>query len=164
MQLDPIGQLRLEIILGVLALFTLTLALLRRTFFLPVIAVLERRQERLAEADAVREEAAALLRDADEEAARIGAEAQAEADARLAKARAHAESARRERLDAARAEAQTRLDGGRAALRTEREAELSALSNEASACITLACGRLLDHVDERAVGRVVERLVARTVT
>lgn len=163
MELNPLNQINLATIAIVIAVFTVTHFVLRRTFFLPVIEVMERRRERLEAAAALREQAAELVRDADTEAATILERASERASRVQQALRDGAQAVRGERLAAAREENAALLETGRKAIAEDREAELAKLRADTAECVSLACERLLGGVDPRTVDGVVDRLVARRV-
>jgi F0F1-type ATP synthase membrane subunit b/b' len=161
MDLNPINQLSLFVIVGVGVIFTATYFVLRRTFFLPVIEVMEQRFDRIEASRTVRYEAADVSRHAETEAADIAEAARTKSDAILAGARASVEKERQERLEAARAQVARALDDGRREIVAARDAELATLREETAVCVTIACDKLLHGTDPHVIESVVDRLVAK---
>ena len=127
MELNPLNQINLVTIAIVIAVFAITHFVLRRTFFLPVIEVMERRRERLEAAAAVREQAADLVRAAEADAATIRERASQRASRVQQALRDRAQGVRAEKLEAAREDNAAVLEKGREAIAADREAELAKL-------------------------------------
>lgn len=163
MELNPLSQINPITIVAVLAVFVIAHFVMKRTFFAPVIAVMEERSERLEAAARKRDEAAELSRTADEDAESILARGRERAERVMASVRDRTQTARAERLDGARSESAAYMEQGRLAIAQEREAELTRLRQEAASCVSLACDRLLGGVDDHKIESVVDRLVARRV-
>jgi F-type H+-transporting ATPase subunit b len=156
--LDPLAQLDPVTIGGVIVIFLVTLLVLRRIAFDPLIGVMERRDARIAAARAAKAEAEAHLAAVRGEREARAAVAAGEATRALEAAREEAAGRRRARLEAAGAEAEAILARGREeaqALRREEEARL-ADALRASAAATLA--RVLGTVDDASLRFVVQRV------
>jgi F-type H+-transporting ATPase subunit b len=163
MELNPLKMIDFRVIAVVIAIFTVTHFVLRRTFFLPVIEMMERRRERIDAGDAKRDEAADVSRLAEDEAESIIARGRDRAE-RVAQAiRERTQTVRREQLDGARGESAALMEKGRLGIAQEREAELTKLRSETATCVTLACERLLGGADGETIDGIVDRLVARRV-
>jgi F-type H+-transporting ATPase subunit b len=161
MDLNPINQLNLLVIVAVGVIFTAAHFVLRKMFFLPVIEVMEQRSDRVEASRTVRYEAAEVSRSAETEATEIAEVARAKTDAILASASEAAERERQRRLEDARSEVACVLDDGRREIVTARDAELAKLREETIACVTVACDKLLHGTDPHVVESVVDRLVAK---
>lgn len=163
MELNPLKMIDPLVIVSVVVIFTITHFVLRRTFFLPVIDAMEKRQARFDAADLQRDEAADLSRGAEAEAEAVLERARGRAERVGSSIRETANEVRAERLGTARAEVAAFLDQGRQAIATEREAELTKLRGETAACVSLACKRLLGGAETNSVDEIVDRLVAKHV-
>jgi F0F1-type ATP synthase membrane subunit b/b' len=113
MVLDPVAQLHLVTILAIIAIFVMTLMILRRTVFLPLISVMEARTARIEAARAGKVEAAAGLAAAQAEATRILDGARETAAGIVEKAHRDAAEAGAARIAEASAEAEAILARGR---------------------------------------------------
>lgn len=163
MELNPLNQIQPAVIGSVVGIFTVTHFVLRRTFFLPVIEVMERRQARLDTASAQRDEAGRVGHDAETQTEEILTRARSRAERIAGVVRERAQAERRQRIDAVREAGASRMEAGRQQIMQEREDELASLRAETSKCVTMACQRLLGDVDPRTVDSIVARLVERRV-
>lgn len=163
MELNPLNQIHPVVIASVIVIFAITYFVLRKAFFLPVIEVMERRNSRIEASRALREEAAGASRQADFEAEEVLRKARERAESVVSSAREEVERERSARLDKSRADNVSFLERERAKIMKERTAEVDALRDEATACVTMACEKLLDGADPHLVSSVVDHLVARRV-
>jgi F-type H+-transporting ATPase subunit b len=140
--------------------FLILLFLLNRLVYQPVLAIFEQRRERiregLAEAERVREEAAA-------ERARLEAQLAEErrtSQERLREAVAKSEEAAARRLSEANAEAEQILTRARAEAEQARAQALSGLHGEIAELAMLATGRVLrDGLDEPRHRAIIDRFL-----
>jgi F-type H+-transporting ATPase subunit b len=135
MVLDPVAQLHLVTILAIIAIFVMTLMVLRRTVFLPLISVMEARTARIEAARAGKVEAAAGLAAAQAEATRILDGARETAAGIVEKAHRDAAEAGAARIAEASAEAEAILARGREETEALRQSEAVRLGEELHACI-----------------------------
>lgn len=163
MELDPLAQLDPVVVGGTMVVFGATYAALRRVFFDPVIDAMEERRARCEAAAETCSGAEALIADAKAAAAAAVEGAREEADRVLAGSREAAEAERDARVADARERAEGMLRAGRAEILEAREAEVAALTTEARECVSLACSKLVGHVDDEVVAEVVDRVVGRTL-
>jgi len=159
MILDPLSQIHPVTIVAIIVIFLLTLHALRRVYFLPLLAVMERRAARIEAArsekidaermvERARKEAEQALSGARDEAARIAAALEAEMTA-----------LRAERLGLADAEAETVLAQGREEVRALGRIEDERLDRELHACASQALARIVGGVDDAALRLVMKRVV-----
>jgi F0F1-type ATP synthase membrane subunit b/b' len=163
MELNPLKQLDPAVVVATIATFSVTYAVMRKVYFLPTIAVMERRNARRLEAEDKYAEIQRLLADAEQEAARIHEEANEKAREEAEQSRAESAVAREARLAAARAQAEALLEEGRASVREEAESERAKLRTEALECVSLSCEKLFGTVDRAVVESNVDRVIAKTV-
>lgn len=161
--LNPINQLDLVVILATMAIFTTTFFAFRKVFVLPYLEVMEARDRLLDETDARRQDARRVLGEAEKEAADALAEALAATEELRKDSSDELDAYRRRRIEEATKSASERLEQGRVRIASARERELAALKAEAAECVGLACERLLGERDPEAVDAAVEELMARRV-
>ena len=161
MQLDPIGQLSIPVIGITIAIVALTYVVLRRWLFSPYIAVLEERQtridagrERLAESDAITQQAIW-------DVASIESEARAKATEIEHDAVEEAEAYRKRTMDQAIRNVDGLLAKGRAEIAKSREKETARVRSEAVNCVGIACSRLFGEMDSLIVESSVDRAIDR---
>ncbi len=159
MGLNPLEQLNLMTMAAMAAIFLATFLILRKVFFIPLIAAMEKRGEKIERARARYGEADALLEQAREEAGRISADATRTAE-RLA------EEAKGEVVrvwDAKRAQANSEADAilakGREEVASLKEAEQARLKKELLACSRQTLVKIIHEVDEDALRLVVSRVL-----
>jgi F0F1-type ATP synthase membrane subunit b/b' len=160
MALNPLAQIDLVTIGGVIVIFVVTLFLLRRICLVPVIAVMEGRVAKIATARAHAAEAEAQLASAHREAEATRAAATAEATQLVDGVRGEIAAAREQRLAQARTEAEAILAKGRDEARALRQAEDARLTDELSACVSAALRKIIGPVEGGAVRFVVKRVLA----
>jgi F0F1-type ATP synthase membrane subunit b/b' len=161
MELNPLNQIDPIVILSVMTVFAITYVLLRRTFILPYLEVMEARAARLDHADEMTREAQGLLEEAEGQAGPMLTQAREKADRILREARDAADSERRGIAEETTAEVARWLESGRAQLSEERRHELDLLRTEAVTCVSAACTRLVGHTDGDRAEAAVERVLAR---
>ena len=161
MQLDPIGQLHPYVIVATMVIATLTYVMLRRWLFTPYIAVLDERQvrldagrERLAEAEAIRQQAVW-------EVASIESDARTKVEAIEHDALEEAETYRKSTMDAAIHDVDKLLAKGRTEIAEGREQETARVRSEAVTCVGIACRRLFGDADPLIVDSSVDRAIGR---
>jgi F0F1-type ATP synthase membrane subunit b/b' len=120
MVLDPLAQIHPVTILAVIAIFVVTLVVLRRIFFLPLIGLMEARNARIEAARTRKAEACASLAAAEAQAEELLSRARQEAASLTEAARTEAADLRSTRLRRASAEADAILAQGREEVRLLR--------------------------------------------
>ena len=160
MVLDPLDQIHLVTTVATVVIFLLTLLVLRRVVFLPVIDVMERRRARVEAARTRKAEAEALLQSAQRQADEAVNTAKAEAGRILGGVREEVAGVRREKMLAASAEAETILTKGREEVATHRAAEEARLAEELFAAVGKTLTAMIGPVEERAVRLVVSRALS----
>lgn len=163
MDLNPLNQIRIEVILAAAGIFWVTFLVLRKVYFLPYIEVMEAREAKLREAELLMSEATAILEDAQQQASDVVNEAKERADRVAREASEKAEEYRRAALAAAGDEVGRMLEAGRSRIAKAREAETAALRDEALECVGIACNKLVGEADENVVRGAVDKLLARRV-
>lgn len=163
MELNPLKQLNPAVVAATIATFTVTYVVMRKVFFLPTIAVMERRNARRLEAEDKYAEGQQLLAEAEQTATRIREEANEQVREAVEQSRAKADDVREARLAAARARAEILLDEGRTTVRDEAESERARLRTEAVECVSLSCEKLFGTVDRVVVESNVDRVIAKTL-
>jgi len=160
MVLNPLDQIHLITTLTTVVIFFLTLLVLRRIVFDPLIEVMERRREKIEAAAIRKARAEAQLQSAQRQADEAVTAAKAEAARMLIGVHEELAGIRREKMAKASTEAEAVLARGReeiAGLRAEEEARLA---EELYASVERALTAMIGPVDERAVRLVVGRALA----
>lgn len=157
------NQLDVRVIAAVILIFALTYFALRKTFFEPLIDVMERRRARIEHAAAMRLESREAVEAARERAQALIAEAKRQAEETSRESRERTETERQAKLDEARARAEQLLVSGRAEIAEVRLAEQARVRDEAVDCVVLACHKILGRSDRSVVESTVDRLMARKV-
>jgi F-type H+-transporting ATPase subunit b len=160
MILDPLSQIHPITMAGIVVIFLVTLLLLRRVFFLPLLTVMERRAARIEAARAGKAEAERLLARARVEAEQALSGAREEATRLADRVEAETAALRTERLARASAEAEAILAGGREEVLALARAQEARLAEELHACVTQALTRMIGTVDDAAVRLVMKRVLA----
>jgi F-type H+-transporting ATPase subunit b len=163
MELNPIKQLNPAVIGATIATFTVTYVVMRKTVFLPLIEVMERRHARTLEAEEKYADAERMVAAAEEECTRVRESANEEVRAIVERSKARVDEVREARLAAARTDAERTLEKGRAAIRDEAESERARLRSEAVECVSLSCDKLFGHADRSVVESNVDRVMAKTL-
>jgi F0F1-type ATP synthase membrane subunit b/b' len=159
MTLNPLEQLNLITMAAMAAIFLVTFFLLRRVVFLPLIAVMERREQRLERCRLVEQEASALLRKARGEAERILTEAADQARRLSGAGEEELMRIREERCAPASAEAEKILTTGRGEVLRLAEEEQAKLASHLLTCSRQALVKLIGEVDEDTLRFMVDRVV-----
>lgn len=160
MLLDPLAQLDALTIAAVVTIVVATILALRRIFFVPLIAVVERRAARIDGARAGKADAERALQEARTRAEGVLAAAREEAARISGAAREDAQRARSARLAEAGREASALLERGRAEAAALRRTEEERLAVELHACVCQALLGMTGRVDEPTVRFLVSRTLA----
>jgi F0F1-type ATP synthase membrane subunit b/b' len=160
MALNPLAQIHLVTILAVILITLVTMLLLRRIFFLPLIEVMERRAAKIEAARARKAAGEAALRGAEAEAEQLLAAAAVQAAGLAAGVQEEVAGLRTERLARAGAEAEAILARGREELVALGKAEENRLHTELCACVTRTLATMIGPVDDSAVRFMVHRVLA----
>jgi F0F1-type ATP synthase membrane subunit b/b' len=163
MELNPLKQLDPTVVAATIATFSVTYLVMRKVFFLPTIAVMERRNVRRLEAEEKYSEAQRILDASERAAARIGEETNEKVRESSERARAAAGELHEARLSETRAQTEALLEKGRASILAEAESERGRLRIEALECVSLSCEKLFGHVDRAVVESNVDRAIAKTL-
>jgi F-type H+-transporting ATPase subunit b len=159
MVLDPLGQIHLVTMAAIIVIFLVTLLLLRRICFLPLIAVMDQRAARIEAARTRKAEAEALLKSAQLETDQILSAAHAEAERLVAQVVAETAGIRSERMAKASAEAEAILAKGREGVLAVTQSEDARLTEELCACVGKTLTTMIGPVDDTAVRFMVNRVV-----
>jgi F-type H+-transporting ATPase subunit b len=159
MSLDPLAQIHPLTIGAIIVITLLTLHLLRRVCFLPLLAVMEARAVRIETARRERAEAETAVAQAREAAERGAAAARDEAARIAAALEAEMAALRAERLRRADAEADAILTRGRAEVLQLERSEGERVIRDLHACAAQALAQVVGVVDEPALRLVIQRLV-----
>lgn len=160
MVLDPLAQIDPATIAAVVAIFLATFLLLRRTFFAPLLDVLEKRALRIETARALRVEAESLLKDARARAEGLLAAARDEAGRIAEAAREEKLRLRESRMAQATAEAEALLARGREEVLALRRSEEADLAEDLRVCVGDTLAKLVERVDDASVRYLVHRALA----
>ena len=164
MNINPLTQIDVRVILIVMVIVTLTFFGLRRFFVAPYLAVMLERDRLLDEARASDEQGQALLADADADAARLKEEARIAARELVSEAQSRADEYHATVLARAAEDASHRLEAGRGKIAQRRHAESAAIREHAIECVGIACARLSVPVDERAAAQAVDEVLTRVAS
>ncbi len=159
MTLNPLEQLNLIAMAAMAAIFLVTFFLLRKVVFLPLIAVMEKRERRLECCRLVEQEASALLRKAQGEAERILTEAADQARRLSGAGEEELMRIRAERCALASTEAEKILAMGRGEVLRLAEEEQTKLVSHFLTCSRQALVKLIGEVDEDMLRFMVDRVV-----
>lgn len=159
MTLNPLEQLNLITMTAIAAIFLVTFFLLRRVVFLPLIAVMEKREQRLECCRLIEQEASALLRKARGEAESILTEAADQARRLSGAGEEELMKIREERCALASAEAEKILAMGREEVLRLAEEEQAKLISHLLTCSRQALVKLIGEVDEDTLRFMVDRVV-----
>ncbi len=142
--------------------FAILFLLLRRYLFRPLLDVMARRQQEIAEALDAGERARTELARLDEERARMLAEAREQGRQQVSLAVQEAEEARQRILREAREEAQQIRERARESLAVERQEAMLALRREVVNLALLAASQaVLTRLDEDQHRLVVDQFISR---
>ncbi len=159
MALNPIEQIRPVTIVGMITVFWVTFAALKRVFYGPVLEVMVRRRQKIADATEKVTEADALVASARQEAERILQEADTQVDKIGREAAEEVETERQEKLVAAKEEADQLLKDGRTRVGEVRKQEEAKVRSELVGCTTIACNKLVGKIDPRLIESVVDKVM-----
>lgn len=159
MTLNPLGQLNLITMAAMAAIFLVTFFLLRKVVFLPLIAVMERRERRLERCRLLDQEATSLLRNARGEAEKILTDASDHARRLLGAAEEELVRTREERCALASGEAENILAMGRGEILRLSKEEQATLAAHLLACSRQVLVKLIGEVDEDMLRLMVDRVV-----
>jgi len=158
--LDPIHQLNLVTIVGVIVLFVITLLVLRRTFFRPLLGVMLERDAKIEQGRQIREEAERLVADAQLEADRIWTDSATRQEQRIAAIKAEIASSREARIAQGTAKAEGILASGREEVERLKESEHAEMRDSLATSVVETLSTLIGTVDERAVRALVDKQLA----
>jgi F-type H+-transporting ATPase subunit b len=161
MSLDPLAQISVITITGVILIFLVMSFLLRRLVFLPLIEVMERRRTRIATSLARQAEAQAELDQARRQAEESGSRARARTEQIVNRIRQETAERCQARVADATREAEAILEHGREEMQTVRRAEEARLTEELIACVTSTLGRIAGAADEDAVHYLVQQVLTQ---
>ncbi|RJQ53644.1 MAG: hypothetical protein C4521_07170 [Actinobacteria bacterium] len=159
MELNPLTQLNVVTIAGMIVVFWVTFVVLKVVFFNPLLDVVVARRKKVAEGRDRLAEAETILSRAGQEAERLLAEADSEVERIEGGAAEAAEAWRQERVAGAKEEADKVLVEGRDRIVRIRKKEEEKVREELVGCTTIACMRLVGKVDERLVGSIVDKVM-----
>jgi F-type H+-transporting ATPase subunit b len=159
MTLNPLEQLNLITMAATAAIFLVTLFLLRRVFFLPLLKVMEKRERKLELARLKYKEASALLQKAREEAKRILAEATEETRHLTGSAEEEVMKIQKERRARADGEAEKISVAGREEVSRLKEREQAKMKAHLLTCSRQTLVKLIGEVDEDTLRFVVSRVL-----
>ena len=160
MSLDPIGQLNLVTIVGVVALFVITLLILRKTFFASILEVMQERDAKIEKGRQIRAEAERLIADAQLSAEQVRTDWAAKRDQSVTAIRADIAASRDAIVARATADGETILVAGRDEVAKVRESERAKMRDSLTACVVETLSGMLENVDERTVRAMVDRQLA----
>lgn len=163
MELNPLKQINPMVVVAVIIIFTGTYYTLRKIFFLPLIEVMERRNERIKNSRLQVEEAQRAVNQAEKEADEIVSKAKEEADSIVRNMSEKLEELKKFQIEQAREEADKFLEDGRKEILLTKDVEQAKLRKEAVECVGLACGKLLGKVEANTVESVVDKLMTKRI-
>jgi F0F1-type ATP synthase membrane subunit b/b' len=157
MSLNPLAQINLVTLGSVMLIFVITLILLRRVCFVPIITVMERRAAKIEAARALEDEAHRVLDAARADAEQQLAAAKAEADRVTAECREEIAKRRASAIARASAEAQAVLARGKEEVNALRRSEDARLRSEVQTCVADTLTKMLVPFDDAALRFLVQR-------
>ncbi|NTW59405.1 MAG: ATP synthase F0 subunit B [Nitrospirae bacterium] len=160
MDLNPLEQLNLIAMAAIAAIFLVTLIILRKVFFIPLIDVMEKRAVKLERSRARYEEAGTLIEKAREEAKRIAAEAAETAERLSDEVKEELARIRDSKRAEAGVEAESILTRGRNEIAQLKEAEQARLKEHLLTCSKQTLVKMIPDVDEERLLFVVNRVLA----
>jgi F0F1-type ATP synthase membrane subunit b/b' len=161
MSLDPISQLNLVTIVGVVVLFVITLLILNRVFFAPLLGVMQSRDAKIEKGRQIRAEAERLIAEAQLLAEQVRTDSAAERERAVTAIRADIAASRDARVARAMAEGEAILAAGRDEVAKVRASEQAKMRDSLTACVVETLSSMLERVDERAVRAMVDRQLAQ---
>jgi F-type H+-transporting ATPase subunit b len=160
MSLDPISQLNLVTIVGVIVLFVITLLVLRKTFFGPLLGVMQKRDAKIEKGRQIRAEAERLIADAQLSAEQVRTDSAAKREQAIAAIRTDIAASRDARIARATAEDEAILAAGRDEVAKLRESEQARMRDSLTACVVETLSSMLETVNERRVREMVDKQLA----
>jgi F-type H+-transporting ATPase subunit b len=160
MDLNPLEQLNLITMAAIVAIFLVTLFILRKVFFIPLIEVMEKRAGKLERARARYAEAGTLIEKAEAEAKRIAAEAAETAEHLSDEVKAELARIRESKRAEATIEAESIITRGRDEVARLKEAERARLKEHLMTCSKQTLVKMVHEVDEERLLFVVNRVLA----
>jgi F-type H+-transporting ATPase subunit b len=160
MSLDPISQLNLVTIVGVIVLFVITLLVLRKTFFGPLLGVMQKRDAKIEKGRQIRAEAERLIADAQLSAEQVRTDSAAKREQAIAAIRTDIAASRDARIARATAEDEAILAAGRDEVAKLRESEQARMRDSLTACVVETLSSMLESVNERRVREMVDKQLA----
>lgn len=157
MSLNPLAQINLITIGSVMLIFVVTLIVLRRVCFVPIITVMERRAANIAAARSLRDDAQGVLAAAQRDADAQLAAAKAEADRIAAECREEIAQRRTTALARANEEAEAVLALGKDEIRALHHSENARVTSELQRCVAATLTKMLVPVDDAGVRLMVQR-------
>ncbi len=159
MGLNPLEQLNLMTMAAMAAIFLATFIILRKVFFIPLIAAMEKRAEKIERARARYGEADALIERTREEAEHITADATRTAERLAEEAKGEIVRVRDAKRSQASSEADNILARGREEVARLKEAEQARLKEELLVCSKQTLVKIIHEVDEDALRLVISRVL-----
>ena len=160
MDLNPLEQLNLITMAAIAAIFLVTLFILRKVFFIPLIDVMEKRAGKLERSRARYEEAGTLIEKAQEEARKIAAEAAETAERLSDEVKAELARIRESKRAEASVEAESILARGRKEVALHKESEQARLKEHLLTCSKQTLVKIIPEVDEERLLFIVNRVLA----
>ena len=160
MDLNPLEQLNLTTMVAMAAIFLVTFLVLRKVFFLPLLAMMGTRAAKLERSRARYQESNALLEKAQEEVTAISAAAAEAAEHLLEEARGEIASLREAHRARAGAEAEIILSQGREEVARLKATERARLKEHLVTCSRQTLVKMVPEVDEKALQFIVNRVLA----
>ena len=160
MDLNPLEQLNLITMAAIAAIFLVTLFILRKVFFIPLIDVMEKRADKLERSRSRYEEASTLIEKAQEGAKRIAAEAAETAEHLSDEVKAELARIRESKRAEASVEAESILARGRNEVALHKESEQARLKEHLLTCSKQTLFKMIPEVDEERLQFIVNRVLA----
>lgn len=160
MALNPLEQLNLITMAAIAAIFLVTLFILRKVFFIPLIDVMEKRAGKLERSRARYEEAGTLIEKAQEEAKKIADQAAETAEHLSDEVKAELARIRESKRAEATIEAESIITRGRDEVARLKEAERARLKEHLVTCSKQTLVKMVHEVDEERLLFVVNRVLA----
>jgi F0F1-type ATP synthase membrane subunit b/b' len=159
MTLNPLEQINLITMGAIAVIFTLAMMALRRILLVPLITLMEQREQKLEHCRCKQQEADALLRKARGEADVILQEAAEQARKLSKTVEEELLKIRDERCAEATATAEGILGSGREDVLQLRQAEQAKLKTQVEVCCRNVLAKMISQVDEDTLRVVVSRVM-----
>lgn len=163
MDLNPLNQLNVFIIVATMIVFAVTYFALRRLFADKVVRVMEERRVRCEIAEQMCQDAQATIAQAEEGAQALSNKTAEEAETLIQVAREKAQAEKAHALSEARKRTEVQLREGRSAIEKDKQTEIARVRTEAVECVNLACEKIVGDVEGDVVNTTVDRVLARTI-